>query len=73
MRKFFKLMSKWLANITGETAVRKRVNAAMDEHTKFVLLLSDRQRAYYTGLHDSWRKELTRLEARVHELEQRKC
>jgi hypothetical protein len=38
----------------------------------FVKSLDRRQLAYYLNLHESWRKELTRLEKRVYDLEQPK-
>lgn len=66
-----KKIGKWFADITGETEIRTQVNAALDERMKFVLGLTDRERNYYMNLHDSWRKELTRLEKRVYELEQK--
>ena len=67
----FKKIGKWFADITGETELRDHVAKSLQENMKFRLELTDRESEYYTNLHDSWRKELTRLEKRVYELEQK--
>lgn len=41
------------------------------KNAEFMLSLDERQREYYLSLHDSWRKEMVKLEKRVFDLERK--
>lgn len=65
------MMQKFLA-WWREDDLDKHVRTVIVENAKFIYSLDKRQYDYYLGLHDSWRKEMTRLEKRIYDLENKK-
>lgn len=63
---------KWLKFIDVNSDLKLQFEESLQRNMDFVLSLDKQQLDYYLNLKDSWRKELTRLEKRIRNLEDMK-
>jgi hypothetical protein len=65
------MIKRFIAWCKSDSEIEIAIKSAIQRNAEFIFSLDERQRDYYLGLHDSWRKEMVRLEKRIYDLEER--